>query len=92
MKPLATDRNESEQEILKGDIVNGTIAGDDVRQAIEHEHGLGFIEALKLYSTAVGWSVFFSLGMHTSSFLSSTVLISSVGVIMTAFDPQLLGM
>lgn len=61
-------------DTLKDDTVIGSISGDEARQATEHEHDLSFFEALKLYPTAVGWSVFFSLG-----------------IIMTAFDPQLLG-
>ena len=63
-----------DNDILKGDVIIGTIAGDEARQAAEIEHNLSFLDALKLYPTAVGWSVFFSLG-----------------IIMTAFDPQLLG-
>ncbi|USW53868.1 Putative major facilitator, sugar transporter, major facilitator superfamily [Septoria linicola] len=59
---------------IKGDITIGSIAGDEARQAIENEHNLSFTEALRLYPTAVAWSLFFSLG-----------------VLMTAFDPQLLG-
>ncbi|KAK5120671.1 hypothetical protein LTR85_006029 [Meristemomyces frigidus] len=58
----------------KGDVIIGTIAGEEARQATALEHDLSFLEALKLYPTAVGWSIFFSLG-----------------IIMTAFDPQLLG-
>ncbi|KAK3679030.1 hypothetical protein LTR78_001483 [Recurvomyces mirabilis] len=61
-------------DIQKGDIVVGVIAGEEVRQATEHEHDMSFFEAVKLYPTAVFWSFFFSLG-----------------IIMTAFDPQLLG-
>lgn len=48
--------------------------GDDARQATEVEHQMTFFEAVRLYPGAVGWSIFFSLG-----------------IIMTAFDPQLLG-
>ncbi|KAF2767354.1 general substrate transporter [Teratosphaeria nubilosa] len=59
---------------IKGDVIIGTIAGEDARAAVESEHNLTFLEALKLYPTAIGWSIFFSLG-----------------IIMTAFDPQLLG-
>ena len=44
------------------------------RLATEKEHTLSFGHAMSLYPTAVGWSIFFSLG-----------------VIMAAFDPQLLG-
>ncbi|KAF2759000.1 maltose permease [Pseudovirgaria hyperparasitica] len=47
---------------------------DNVRDALDAEHQMGFVEAVKLYPKAIGWSVFFSLG-----------------VIMLAFDPQLLG-
>lgn len=65
----------SDDRILKNDIVVGTIAGDEVRHATQIEHNLGFWEALNLYRTAAGWSIFFSLG-----------------IVMTAFDPQLLGM
>lgn len=43
-------------------------------EAIQQEHELTFMEAVKLYPSAVGWSAFVS-----------------IGVIMLAFDPQLLG-
>lgn len=49
-------------DVLKGDVVLGAIAGEDARVASEQEHNLSFLEALKLYPTAVGWSLFFSLG------------------------------
>lgn len=49
-------------DILKGDVVIGAIAGVEARQANEQEHNLSFLDALKLYPTAVGWSLFFSLG------------------------------
>lgn len=48
--------------------------GSEAAQAIAAEHQMTFFEAVKLYPGAVGWSIFFSLG-----------------IIMTAFDPQLLG-
>jgi MFS transporter, SP family, general alpha glucoside:H+ symporter len=48
--------------------------GDDARIATEIEHQMTFMQAVKIYPKAMGWSVFFSLG-----------------VIMTGFDPQLLG-
>lgn len=48
--------------------------GGQARLATEMEHQMGFLEAVKLYPSCVGWSIFFSMG-----------------VIMTAFDPQLLG-
>ncbi|KAK5161462.1 hypothetical protein LTS14_001258 [Recurvomyces mirabilis] len=40
-------------DIQKGDIVVGVIAGEEVRQATEHEHDMSFFEAVKLYPTAV---------------------------------------
>jgi SP family general alpha glucoside:H+ symporter-like MFS transporter len=48
--------------------------GEQSRLATEMEHQMSFLEACKLYPAAVGWSIFFS-----------------IGVVMTAFDPQLLG-
>src|SRR2546421_993988 len=48
---------------------------NEVREATDTEHSLDFLTAVKLYPKAIGWSVFFSLG-----------------VIMLAFDPQLVGM
>ncbi|KXL47531.1 hypothetical protein M433DRAFT_57808 [Acidomyces richmondensis BFW] len=74
VKDGSIDSDIGHHDNLKGGIVIGAIAGEEARQAIEQEHNLSFTEALKLYPTAVGWSVFFSLG-----------------IIMTAFDPQLLG-
>ncbi len=70
-----SDRKQSlDGDVLKGDIVIGAIAGDEAREATAREHQLTFFEAVKLYPTAIAWSVFFSMG-----------------IIMTAFDPQLLG-
>ncbi|EXJ71374.1 uncharacterized protein A1O5_05181 [Cladophialophora psammophila CBS 110553] len=46
----------------------------EARAATDKEHGHSFWEAARLYPAAVGWSLFFS-----------------IGVIMCAFDPQLLG-
>lgn len=56
------------------DITEGEAKGtsSEAAQAIVAEHQMTF-EAVKLYPGAVGWSIFFSLG-----------------IIMTAFDPQLL--
>ena len=36
---------------------------DEAREAIEIENSLSFFEAVKLYPKAIGWSVFFSLGV-----------------------------
>ncbi|KAK3075017.1 hypothetical protein LTR53_002052 [Teratosphaeriaceae sp. CCFEE 6253] len=73
-KTGSLDSGHGQTEMLKGDIVVGAIAGEEVRQATTREHELSFTEAIRLYPAAVGWSMFFSLG-----------------IIMCAFDPQLLG-
>lgn len=49
-------------------------ADADLVEAIRAEHQLTFVEAVKLYPKAIGWSAFVSMG-----------------VIMLAFDPQLIG-
>lgn len=36
---------------------------DEVREAIEVEHALTFRDALKCYPKAIGWSMYFSLGV-----------------------------
>lgn len=36
---------------------------DEAREAIEIEHSLSFLEAVKLYPKAIGWSIFFSIGV-----------------------------
>lgn len=63
VKDGSIDSDIGHHDNLKGGIVIGAIAGEEARQAIEQEHNLSFTEALKLYPTAVGWSVFFSLGI-----------------------------
>lgn len=49
-------------------------ADPELLEAIRAEHQMGFLQALRLYPKAVGWSAYVSLG-----------------VIMLAFDPQLIG-
>ncbi|TKA30759.1 hypothetical protein B0A50_02479 [Salinomyces thailandicus] len=71
---MERESTDNSHDMLKSDVVIGAIAGEDARQAVDNEHNLSFLEALKLYPAAAGWSIFFSLG-----------------IIMTAFDPQLLG-
>jgi hypothetical protein len=69
----ARDRS-LDEDVLKGGIKVGAVAGEEARLATAQEHSLTFREAVRLYPKAIGWSLFFSLG-----------------IIMTAFDPQLLG-
>lgn len=48
-----------------GNVTIGAIAGDEARLATEREHSLSLLEAVKLYPTAVGWSIYFSLGVSS---------------------------
>ncbi|KAF2180415.1 sugar transporter [Zopfia rhizophila CBS 207.26] len=41
---------------------------EEVREAIETEHKLSFIDAVRLYPKAIGWSMYFSLGVIMLSF------------------------
>lgn len=52
-EPPRADSIDDHNDILKGDIVLGVIAGEDVRHATDYEHEMGFMQALKLYPTAV---------------------------------------
>jgi len=40
-----------------------SIAAEEIREAIEVEHNLTFLQAVKLYPKAIGWSMYFSLGV-----------------------------
>lgn len=40
-----------------------SIAAEEIREAVEVEHNLTFLQAVKLYPTAIGWSMYFSLGV-----------------------------
>lgn len=40
-----------------------SINAEEVREAIELEHALSFKDAIKLYPKAIGWSIYFSLGV-----------------------------
>jgi hypothetical protein len=65
--PLLSNMGTSSEE-PRGDfaakIGNVTVASDDeARQATDREHSLSLMEAVRLYPTAVGWSIYFSLGV-----------------------------
>jgi SP family general alpha glucoside:H+ symporter-like MFS transporter len=66
--------DEHGNDLAKATADIAAISGAEVRDATDAEHNMTLWESLKMYPTAVGWSMFFSLG-----------------TIMTAFDPQLLG-
>ena len=61
-------------ETATRDVTDSFKVQTDTARVIYDEAHQGFWTAVKLYPTAIGWSLFFSLG-----------------VIMLAFDPQLLG-
>jgi hypothetical protein len=60
---MPTTDQDPEIDARKGAVVIGAIAGEEVRDATEKEHKMNLLEALKLYPKAVGWSIFFSLGI-----------------------------
>ena len=63
----ANNEEEERSDFTKvGNVTIGSIAGDEARQGTEREHSLSLVEAVKLYPTAVGWSIYFSLGVSTS--------------------------
>ncbi|KAG4415943.1 hypothetical protein IFR04_010893 [Cadophora malorum] len=70
--PSEVDVENTVRDVAIGD--SKVLNSSEARHATEVEHQMTFFEAVKLYPGAVGWSIFFSLG-----------------IIMTAFDPQLLG-
>ena len=70
--PSEVDVENTVRDVAIGD--TKVLNSSEARHATEVEHQMTFFEAVKLYPGAVGWSIFFSLG-----------------IIMTAFDPQLLG-
>ena len=69
-----TGQDNATHDTLEGDDTIGSVAGNDAREALQHEHDLTFTQAIKLYPTSILWSIFFSFG-----------------IIMLAFDPQVLG-
>lgn len=40
-----------------------SFAAEEVHEAIEAEHALSFSDAVRLYPKAIGWSMYFSLGV-----------------------------
>jgi len=62
---MGASAEEDREDFSKvGNVTIGAIAGDEARQATEREHSLSLVEAVKLYPTAVGWSIYFSLGVR----------------------------
>ncbi|KAK6409603.1 hypothetical protein LTR95_018297, partial [Oleoguttula sp. CCFEE 5521] len=53
---------EDTERDTKSKIVIGSNGSDDARLATDREHDMPFLEAIRLYPTAIGWSIFFSLG------------------------------
>ena len=63
----SVDEDERPDLAKAGNVTIGAIAGDEARLATEREHSLSLLEAVKLYPTAVGWSIYFSLGVRIDS-------------------------
>lgn len=61
MKPQDEERHEDLAKV--GGIATDSIASEEARQGTEREHRLSLLEAVRLYPTAVGWSIYFSLGV-----------------------------
>jgi SP family general alpha glucoside:H+ symporter-like MFS transporter len=57
---MATTNKDAETPVMVRKL---SVAAEDVREAIEVEHSLTFFEAVKLYPKAIGWSMYFSLGV-----------------------------
>lgn len=55
-----------------------SIAAEEVREAIEVEHALTFWEAVRLYPKAIGWSMYFSLGVIMLGMLPSCGTVTSI--------------
>lgn len=52
------DRERSfDGDVLKGDIKVGAVSGHAAREATAREHQMTFLEAVKTYPTAIGWSM-----------------------------------
>lgn len=62
-----------------------------LKEAIEHEHALTFLEALKCYPKAIGWSMYFSLGVIMLCECMCPCKRHDTANAVEAFDPQLIG-
>ena len=67
------DENGGDGFTKTGNVTIGSIAGDEARQGTDHEHRLSFLEAIKLYPSAVGWTIYFSLGVRRCQCLYSPI-------------------
>jgi hypothetical protein len=66
------DSEHGHGNVLKGDVTIGTIAGEEARIATEQEHNLSFLEAVKLYPTAVVRLTSTLLPHHTNILTADT--------------------
>lgn len=65
---MGTSLDDGEERSAKlGNVTIGAIAGEEARQGTEHEHSLSLSEAFKLYPSAIGWTIYFSLGVSDRS-------------------------
>lgn len=55
--------SEEEERSDFAKVGNVTVGSVEARQGTDREHSLSLSEAVRLYPTAVGWSIYFSLGV-----------------------------
>lgn len=60
---MATDMEKKEAPVEISKLSTQQEHAEEIREAIETEHTLTFWKALKLYPKAIGWSMYFSLGV-----------------------------
>ena len=70
---MATDTKEEKGPVKIDRLSLQKGKADKVREAIEIEHALTFRDAIKNYPKAIGWSMYFSLGViMLCAFVSSS--------------------
>lgn len=60
---MATDDKEMEVPVEVRKLSTQVEHADEIAEAVAVEHTLSFWEAVKLYPKAIGWSMYFSMGV-----------------------------
>lgn len=60
---MATEKKANEPPVEIRKLSTGQEIAEEAREAIETEHALTFSDALRCYPKAIGWSMYFSLGV-----------------------------
>jgi hypothetical protein len=60
---MATDTKESKAPVEVLRISTQQEHAEELREATEIEHALTFLDAIRSYPKAIGWSVYFSVGV-----------------------------